>query len=108
MAPYKVSIVPVDFQNEEIKKVAEEIYKQLKKDKIEVLLDDRDERVGIKFKDSDLMGIPFRITIGEKHLKDGNAEFKARKDDKSKVEIIKVEQIAEYVKSKIQESLKHE
>ena len=108
LAPYKVSIVPVDFKNEEIKKVAEEIYKQLKKDKIEVLLDDRDERVGIKFKDSDLMGIPFRITIGEKHLKDGNAEFKARKDDKSKVEIIKVEQIAEYVKSKIQESLKHE
>lgn len=108
LAPYKVSIVPVDFQNEEIKKVAEEIYKQLKKDKIEVLLDDRDERVGIKFKDSDLMGIPFRITIGEKHLKDGNAEFKARKDGKSKVEIIKVEQIAEYVKSKIQESLKHE
>lgn len=108
LAPYKVSIVPVDFKNEEIKKVAEEIYKQLKKDKIEVLLDDRDERVGIKFKDADLMGIPFRITIGEKHLKDGNAEFKARKDDKSKVEIIKVEQIAEYVKSKIQEGLKYE
>ncbi|MDD5021631.1 MAG: proline--tRNA ligase [Endomicrobiaceae bacterium] len=108
LAPYKVSIVPVDFKNEEIKKVAEEIYKQLKKDKIEVLLDDRDERVGIKFKDADLMGIPFRITIGEKHLKDGNTEFKARKDDKSKAEIIKVEQIVEYVKSKIQESLKHE
>ena len=108
LAPYKVSIVPVDFKNEEIKKVSEEIYKQLKKDKIEVLLDDRDERVGIKFKDADLMGIPFRITIGEKHLKDGNVEFKARKDDKTKVEIIKADQIVHYVKSKIKESLKHE
>jgi prolyl-tRNA synthetase len=108
LAPYKVSIVPVDFKNKEIKKVAEEIYKHTKKDKIEVLLDDRDERVGIKFKDADLMGIPFRITIGEKHLKDGNVEFKARKDDKTKAEIIKIEQIVHYVKSKIKESLKHE
>lgn len=107
LAPYKVSIVPVDFNNEAIKKTAEEIYKQLKKDKIEVLLDDRDERAGIKFKDADLMGIPFRITVGEKNLKDGNVEFKARKDDKTKAEIIKTDKIVEYIKSKIQESLKN-
>ncbi|MDD3730474.1 MAG: His/Gly/Thr/Pro-type tRNA ligase C-terminal domain-containing protein, partial [Endomicrobiaceae bacterium] len=107
LAPYKVSIVPVDFNNEAIKKTAEEIYKQLKKDKIEVLLDDRDERAGIKFKDADLMGIPLRITIGEKNLKDGNVEFKARKDDKTKAEIIKTDKIVEYIKSKIQESLKN-
>lgn len=101
LAPYKVSIIPVDFKNQEIKEVAENIYNELKENKIEVLLDDRDERVGIKFKDADLMGTPFRITIGEKNLKDGNVEFKARKDDKSKTEIIKVTNIVDYIKSKI-------
>ncbi|MDD5102420.1 MAG: proline--tRNA ligase [Endomicrobiaceae bacterium] len=106
LAPYKVSIIPVDFKNQEIKEVAEKIYNELKENKIEVLLDDRDERIGIKFKDADLMGTPFRITIGEKNLKDGNVEFKARKDDKSKTEIIKVTNIEGYIKSKIQEKFK--
>ncbi|MFA6613569.1 MAG: proline--tRNA ligase, partial [Endomicrobiia bacterium] len=106
LAPYKVSIIPVDFKNQEIKEVAEKIYNELKENKIEVLLDDRDERIGIKFKDADLMGTPFRITIGEKNLKDGNVEFKARKDDKSKTEIIKVTNIVGYIKSKIQEKFK--
>ena len=70
--------------------------------KIDVLLDDRDERAGIKFKDADLIGIPFRITIGEKNLKNGNIEFKNRKDDKSEAKIIKVEDVA----TKIVEELK--
>jgi len=95
--------VPVDFQNDQIRKTAEKIYDELKSAKIDVLLDDRDERAGIKFKDADLIGIPFRITIGEKNLKDGNVEIKQRKDDKSKTEIIKSDKIAEYVKSKIEE-----
>ncbi|MFA7074099.1 MAG: proline--tRNA ligase [Endomicrobiaceae bacterium] len=101
LAPYKVSIVPVDFKNSAIKETAEKIYNELKINKIDVLLDDRDERVGIKFKDADLIGIPFRVTVGEKSLKDGNVEFKSRKDDKSKAEFIKVENIVEYIKSKI-------
>lgn len=103
LAPYKVIIVPVDFQNDQIRKTAEKIYDELKSAKIDVLLDDRDERAGIKFKDADLIGIPFRITIGEKNLKDGNLEIKQRKDDKSKTEIIKSDKITEYVKSKIEE-----
>jgi len=101
LAPYKISIIPVDFKNNAIKEAAEKIYKELKTNKIDVLLDDRDERVGIKFKDADLIGIPFRITIGEKSLKDGNVEFKARTDDKSKSEFIKVENIVEYIKTKL-------
>ena len=107
LAPYKVIIVPVDFNNEQLKKVSEDIYQQLRQNKIDVLLDDRDERAGIKFKDADLMGIPYRITVGDKNLQNGNVELKARKDDKTKTELIKTENIVEYIKSKIQESLKN-
>ena len=107
LAPYKVIIVPVDFNSEPLKKVSEDIYKQLRQNKIDVLLDDRDERAGIKFKDADLMGIPYRITVGEKNLQNGNVELKARKDDKTKTELIKTENIVEYIKSKIQESLRN-
>ena len=102
LAAYKVSIIPVDFKNEQIKETAVKIYEELKKLKIDVLLDDRDERAGIKFKDADLIGVPFRITIGEKNLKNGNVEFKNRKDDKSQAQIIKVEEIV----SKVAEELK--
>ncbi|WP_413852707.1 proline--tRNA ligase [Candidatus Ruminimicrobium bovinum] len=101
LAAYKVAIIPVDFENENIKKVSEDIYKKLREKKIDVLLDDRDERAGIKFKDADLIGIPYRITVGEKNLQNGNVEFKDRKNDKSKTEIIKVENIVDYVVSQI-------
>jgi prolyl-tRNA synthetase len=93
IAPFKISIVPVDFNDEKTKEVAETIYKQLRDLKVEVLLDDRDERAGIKFKDADLLGIPFRITISKKTLADGAVEFKNRKDDKSGVKLIKIEDV---------------
>ena len=93
IAPFKVSIIPVDFKDEKTKYVAEKIYKQLKDLRIDVLLDDRDERVGIKFKDADLIGIPFRITISRKTLVDDVVEFKKRKDDRSLVKLIEIENI---------------
>lgn len=103
LAAYKVSIIPVDFKDEQTKKVATQIYDELRKLKIDVLLDDRDERIGIKFKDADLIGIPFRITIGKKTLADGCVEFKNRKADKSGVKLIKIEEAV----SKIVEELKN-
>jgi len=106
LAAYKVAIIPVDFKNENIKKVSEDIYKKLRQNKIDVLLDDRDERAGIKFKDADLIGVPYRITVGEKNLQNGNVEFKDRKSDKSKTEIIKVEDIVDYVKNLLDKNLK--
>lgn len=93
IAPFKVSIIPVDFKDEKTKEVAEKIYKKLKDLRIDVLLDDRDERVGIKFKDADLIGIPFRITVSKKTLVDNVVEFKERKDDRSLVKLIKIENI---------------
>lgn len=77
IAPYTVVIVPVSDQDETQMKVAEEMYKKLLDAKVEVLIDDRSERAGVKLKDADLIGIPFRITVG-KTIKDGLVEFKTR------------------------------
>jgi prolyl-tRNA synthetase len=79
IAPYQVLIVPVNVQDAKTMDAAEEIYAALEEKGFEVLLDDRDERAGVKFKDADLIGIPFRVIIGEKNLKEGAVELKERK-----------------------------
>lgn len=78
---------------------ANEIYEALKAKGIDVMLDDRDERPGVKFKDMELIGIPFRITVG-KGIKDGNVEWKARTNDKEDVSVeeIVVEKALEALK----------
>lgn len=78
VAPYHAIVVPVMASDELQMKMAEEIYETLQKAGVEVLLDDRDERPGVKFKDSELIGIPMRITVGRK-AKDGLVEYKERK-----------------------------
>ena len=107
IAPFKVSIIPVDFKDEKTKEVAEKIYKQLKDLRIDVLLDDRDDRVGIKFKDADLIGIPFRITISRKTLVDDVVEFKKRKDDRSLVKLIKIENIVSTIVEELKKVQSH-
>ncbi|MBI5044101.1 MAG: proline--tRNA ligase [Nitrospirae bacterium] len=87
IAPFQVEILPLNMKNEAVKKTADEIYQGLLKEKIEVLIDDRDASPGIKFKDADLIGIPYRIIIGEKGLKEGIVEIKERRT--GKVEKIK-------------------
>jgi len=78
VAPYHAVVVPVMAADEIQKAMAEEIYTTLQQAGVEVLLDDRDERPGVKFKDSELIGIPMRVTVGRK-AKDGLVEFKERK-----------------------------
>lgn len=78
IAPYHVAIVPVNIQDELQMKVALEIYEKLLQNGVEAVLDDRDERAGVKFKDADLIGFPFRITVG-KTIQEGFVEFKTRK-----------------------------
>ena len=75
---------------------AEKIYNELLSMGVEVLLDDRDERVGVKFKDSELIGIPMRITVG-KDITDGKVEFKLRSE--SEKELISLDEIADKVKA---------
>ena len=77
IAPYHVVVVPVSTQDETQMKVANEIYEKLLNSGVEVVLDDRNERPGVKFKDADLIGFPFRITVG-KTIADGNVEFVER------------------------------
>ena len=95
VAPFKVVIIPVNLKKEEIVNTAEGIYENLKNIGVEVLIDDRAGSAGVKFKDSDLMGIPMRITVG-RDLKDGKVEFKLRNSDER--ELIKVENVLERVK----------
>ncbi|MGM9994024.1 MAG: proline--tRNA ligase [Candidatus Avigastranaerophilus sp.] len=77
IAPYTVIIVPVSDQDETQMNTAEDMYNKLLADNVEVILDDRAERAGVKLKDADLIGIPYRITVG-KTIKDGLVEFKTR------------------------------
>ena len=79
-APYQVAIVPVMYK-EKMKEVADSLYEELKALGVDVLLDDRDERPGVKFKDADLIGYPIRIVVGDKNLP--NVEVKLRSADKA-------------------------
>ncbi|OPY05699.1 MAG: Proline--tRNA ligase [Syntrophaceae bacterium PtaB.Bin038] len=79
IAPFHVIIVPVNVNDEKIAAAAETLYRQLGEAGVEVLLDDRDERAGVKFNDADLIGIPIRVTIGPKSLAAGNVEIKFRR-----------------------------
>ncbi|MBM7701900.1 proline--tRNA ligase [Metabacillus iocasae] len=77
VAPYHVHLIPVNMKNEEQKEVAEQLYNELLDSRYEVLLDDRQERPGVKFADSDLIGVPVRVTIG-KRASEGIVEVKVR------------------------------
>ena len=80
VTPYQVEIVTINSGDETQMQVSEDLMAQLEKKGISVLLDDRDERPGVKFKDADLVGIPVRITVGKK-AKDGMVEFKFRAEN---------------------------
>ncbi len=94
IAPYQAIVIPVSTKDEQQMKVAEDIYKTLLKHGVEAVIDDRDERPGVKFKDADLIGFPYRITVG-KSIADGLVEFKVRETDE--MSNIKPEDAAEIV-----------
>jgi prolyl-tRNA synthetase len=95
IAPFQVLIIPVNVKDVRSMDTAEEIYTALEEKGFEVLMDDRDERAGVKFKDADLVGIPWRIIIGEKNLQDGMVEIKERRT--GTVEKVKVEESVEKI-----------
>ncbi len=78
IAPFHVIITPVNMKDEPIAKAAEDLYRMLSERGVEALLDDRDERAGVKFADADLIGVPIRITIGPKKLAEGKVEVRER------------------------------
>ncbi|NMB20508.1 MAG: proline--tRNA ligase [Firmicutes bacterium] len=75
IAPYQVVVVPVSMKDEAQASAAQSLYEELQAEGIEVVLDDRDERPGVKFKDADLIGFPIRVTIGAKSLEQGQMEI---------------------------------
>jgi prolyl-tRNA synthetase len=83
LAPLQAIILNLDPKNEEISSAAESLYEKLQHVGIEVLIDDRDERPGIKFKDADLIGIPYRITVGKRFAQEGEVEIRTRADGKT-------------------------
>ena len=78
IAPFHVALLPLQMQDAPVREAAEKLYTDLTAAGVEVLLDDRDERAGVKFKDADLIGIPVRIAVGKKGLAEGKIEWKIR------------------------------
>ena len=103
IAPYQVCIVATNTKDEAIMDYANKLHDDLIHAGIEVLLDDRDERPGVKFNDMDLIGIPVRVTIGKKY-NDGIVEVKLRRD--AEFNEVNINEVVEYVKNIITEELK--
>jgi len=103
LAPFQVIILNLGLKDETITRVAEDLYHQLKEQGIDVLLDDRDERPGFKFKDADLLGIPFRLTVGKRLTKDGVVELRRRRDGHT--EDIEPDRLVENLQARLAEEM---
>ena len=90
VAPYQVCISLLDPDKEDVAKVAFDLEAALEAEGIDVIVDDRAERPGVKFKDADLIGFPVRVVVGAKGLANGGVEVKRRADDKSKMKLVPV------------------
>ena len=100
MAPFQLAIVPLNMhKSEDVARCAEDLYQQLQAAGVEVLLDDRNERPGVKFADMELIGIPHRIVIADRALADGNIEYKSRCGEAS--ELIAKDEILDFLRERI-------
>ncbi|HKZ18411.1 MAG TPA: proline--tRNA ligase [Geobacteraceae bacterium] len=104
IAPFHCIISALNVKEEQIREVSEAIYGQLLDAGVEVLIDDRDERPGFKFKDADLIGIPLRIVVGSKNLAEGKVELKIRKT--GEVMLLPIAEAVEKVKETVAQALK--
>ncbi|ODA40704.1 proline--tRNA ligase [Desulfosporosinus sp. BG] len=103
IAPYHCIIVPVSTKDAQVVAEADKLYHELQRLGVEVVLDDRDERAGVKFKDADLVGYPLRVTIGSKTLANGQVELRGRKTGET--QLVAVEDVAGQIKSFIEKAL---
>jgi prolyl-tRNA synthetase len=105
IAPYQVIVLPLQLRDEKVAATAEELYRGLLAAGVEVVLDDRDERPGSKFKDADLLGIPLRIIVGQKALAEGKVELKRR--GAREAELVSPAEVTARVRERIQAELAH-
>ncbi|KQC13561.1 MAG: hypothetical protein APR63_00420 [Desulfuromonas sp. SDB] len=96
LAPFQVIILPLDYSNPKIKKTADDLSDLLNNENIDHILDDRNDRAGVKFKDADLIGIPLRITLGEKNVSRGLVEITRR--DTKETELVKINRAINNIK----------
>ena len=104
IAPFQVIVVPVNAKKADQMEAAEKLYNELQAAGLEVLLDDRDERAGVKFKDADLIGIPIRINVGPKGLASREAELKLRWAEEA--EMVALTDIVARVKNLVEAEMK--
>ena len=100
IAPYSVIITPIKYEGE-VKAAADKLYEQLNAAGIDTLLDDRDQRPGVKFNDADLIGIPVRVNIGDRGLKEGKFEMKKRKA--AEAEMVPADALLERIQAALRE-----
>ena len=100
VAPYHVSVIPVNIKDEAQMEIANRLYEELRAIGVDAILDDRNERPGVKFKDSELIGIPMRVTVGKK-ITEGEVEFKLRDGE---MEVIKIDDVISTVKSQFEKN----
>lgn len=103
IAPFHVYLLPVNSRDPEVMEVAESLYRDLSEEGVEVLFDDRDERAGVKFKDADLLGIPFRLTVSERNLREGKVEVRSRSSGETTM--VELGEAVRRVKEMVQEEL---
>jgi len=101
ISPFEVTILPLQMHETAVVETAETIYTELMDYNIDVLLDDRDERAGIKFNDADLLGIPVRVTVGSRGVKNGQVELKLRSESESM--LVPLKDAAAIIREKVQE-----
>ena len=99
VAPYQVVIELLDPDQPEVAKIANDLEAALEGVGVDVIVDDRAERPGVKFKDADLIGFPVRVVVGAKGLANGGVEIKRRSEDKSQTRIVPPESALETVRS---------
>jgi prolyl-tRNA synthetase len=99
IAPFEVALLSLQVGDAQVTEVAEKLYTDLEKAGIEVLFDDREERPGVKFKDADLIGLPYRIAVGKKGVAEGTVELKPRRG--TEVVKVKIEDVVAMVTEKI-------
>ncbi|WP_372763963.1 proline--tRNA ligase, partial [Litorivivens sp.] len=100
IAPFQLALVPLNMQkSEQVKETTEKLYQELSAAGIDVLMDDRNERPGVKFADIELMGIPHRIVIGDRGLEKGTLEYRHRRADAN--EDVSLTNVVSFIKEKL-------
>lgn len=104
IAPFQILLLPVNLKIDLLRETADQLYQNLLENGVEVLYDDREETPGVKFKDGDLIGIPLRVTLGEKNLKKGLVEIKKRRT--GEIVLVKKEEVIPKIKEMIVQEMR--